>query len=117
MSRFFGSVYVDEDVHVSVGELLQAKGFHSITARDAGMLQQSDDSQLEFAARNGMAILTHNYLDFLDLHTRYLETGISHSGIMLARRFPISPYWIADKIEEVLNQFTADEMDNQLFYI
>ena len=117
MNRIFGSVYVDEDVHILVAELLRSKGFHSITARDAGMLHQSDDSQLEFAARNGMAILTHDYMDFLNLHTRYLEAGSSHSGIILARRFPMSPYWIADKVEELLNQLTADELDNQLFHI
>ena len=117
MSRLFGSVYIDEDVHVLVGELLSAKGFDALTARDAGMLQASDDAQLEFAARNQMVILTHDYSDYLDLHTRYLDEGVSHSGIMIVRKFPVSPYWIADRVEELLNQLTADEMENQLFYI
>ena len=117
MNRLFGSVYTDEDVHVLVAELLRSKGFHAITARDAGMLQASDDAQLEFAARNKMVILTHDYLDYLNLHRRYLDEGVTHSGIMIVRKFPVSPYWIADKTSEILNQFTADELENQLLYI
>ena len=116
MSRLFGSVYVDEDVHVLVGELLRSKGFYAITARDAGMLTQSDDSQLEFATRNGMAILTHNRADYLDLHRRYLEMEIPHSGIIVISRFPESPYWIANEVVDILDQFTADEMENQIFF-
>ena len=116
MSRLFGSVYVDEDVHVLVAELLRSKGFHSITARDADMLTQSDDSQLEFAARNQMAILTHNRADYLELHRRYLEAGIPHSGIIVISRFPESPYWIANEVVDILDQFTADELENQMLY-
>ncbi len=116
MSRLFGSVYIDEDVDVLVGELLRAKGFHAVTVRDAGMLQESDDSQLEFAARNRMAILTHDYIDYLNLHTRYLDMGISHSGIILANKFPASPYRTANEVAEILNHFAADELENQLFY-
>ena len=117
MSELFGSVYIDEDVDVLVGELLRAKGFDALTARDAGMLHASDDAQLEFAARNGMAILTHNYLDFLNLHVRYLDMGIPHSGVMLIDRFPDSPYRIANEAADLLDYFTADEMENQLFYV
>ena len=116
MSRLFGSIYVDEDVHVLVAELLQSKGFRAITARDAGMLRESDDSQLEFAARNGMAILTHNRADYLNLHRPYLDTGTPHSGIIVISRFPESPYWIANEVVDILDQFTADEMENQILF-
>ena len=116
MSRLFGSVYLDEDVDVLVGELLQAKGVDALTARDAGMLQESDDSQLEFAARNRRAIVTHDYVDYLNLHRRYLDMGIPHSGIILANKFPASPYRTANEVAEMLNNFAADELENQLFY-
>ena len=117
MNRLFASVYIDEDVHILVGDLLRAKGFNAVTARDADMSQQSDESQIEFAAQYRMVILTHNRMDYLNLHTRYIAMGIPRSGVILANRFPTSPYWIANEVAEILNRFTADEMENQLFYM
>ena len=39
MSSVFISLYLDEDVNVLVADLLRARGFDAITARDAGKLQ------------------------------------------------------------------------------
>jgi len=40
------SLYLDEDVHVLVADLLQARGFDVITARDAGQQTVSKNDKL-----------------------------------------------------------------------
>ncbi len=50
MTPLFASVYLDEDVSVMVADLLRARGFQTVTARDAGQLGQTDSSQLEYSA-------------------------------------------------------------------
>ncbi len=42
MRRLFIELYLDEDVHVLVAELIKARGFQAITTRDAGQRQNRD---------------------------------------------------------------------------
>ena len=49
MSSIFICLYLDEDVNVLVADLLQARGFDVITARDAGQLRATDAEQLAYA--------------------------------------------------------------------
>lgn len=49
MSRLFISLYLDEDMNVLVAELLQARGFDAISARDAEQLRATDAEQLAYA--------------------------------------------------------------------
>lgn len=51
MSSLFIRLYLDEDVNVLVADLLKARGFDALTARDAGQLQASDEDQLAYAVR------------------------------------------------------------------
>lgn len=115
MSALFASVYLDEDVNVVLADLLRARGFHAITARDAGRLGWEDADQLAFAAENNMAILTHNRGDFQALHRQYLDAGRSHSGILIAVRRPL--YLIRQNVVDLLDQLTADELEGQLLYL
>lgn len=48
--KLFCTLYLDEDVSVLLGELLDARGFDVITARDRGMLGKSDEEQLAYSA-------------------------------------------------------------------
>ena len=63
MSNFLISLYLDEDVHVLVADLLQARGFGVITARDAGQIQATDAEQLAYAISQGRTLVTHNRTD------------------------------------------------------
>lgn len=49
MSRLFIELYLDEDVHVLVADLIRARGFQAITTRDAGQLHNTDPEQLAYA--------------------------------------------------------------------
>ena len=111
----FIAIYLDEDVHILVGDLLTGRGFRAVTARDADQLGKSDSEQLAFAASQRRAILTHNRKDFEELHRRYTAKGQSHPEIVIATRR--HPYDLARRLFVLLNTLTADEMQGQLLYI
>lgn len=48
-TSLFVRLYLDEDVNVLVADLLKARGFDVITARDANQLHASDADQFAYA--------------------------------------------------------------------
>ena len=115
MTRLFIELYLDEDVSVLVADLMRARGFVAVTTPEAGQIGGSDAEQLEYAVGRRMALLTHNRDDFEVLARHYFSKGRTHYGIIIAVRRP--PYDIARRLLTILNQVTADEMENQLRYI
>ena len=115
MNRLFIELYLDEDVDVLVADLLRARGFAATTTRDAGNLQATDAAQLAYAVSRQEALLTHNRADFEALARTYLAAGQPHYGIIIATRHP--SYEIVRRLLLILNQVTADEMQDQLRYI
>ena len=112
MTILFASIYLDEDVDVLLADLLRSRGLGALTARDAGRLRRSDADQLAVAAANDMAILTYNRGDFEALHREYLDLGRTHGGILIAVRRP--PRLILEHLLRLLDQLTADELQNHL---
>ena len=115
MSELFIELYLDEDVSVLIAELIRARGFTAVTTREAKQLANDDSEQLAYAASQRKAIVTHNRTDIEDMAKQYFETDQEHYGIIIAVRR--SPYEIARRLLRILNQVTADEMQNQIRYI
>jgi predicted nuclease of predicted toxin-antitoxin system len=115
VSKLFIELYLDEDVSVLVAELLRARGFTAVTARDAGQLEKSDAEQLAYAVSQSKALLTHNRIDFEALARRYFEAGQSHDGIIVAARH--APSEVVRRLLLILNDITVDEMQNLIIYI
>ncbi len=115
MSNIFIRVYLDEDVNVLIAELVRAKDFKSATVSEVGRRGKSDPEQLNYATQNGYAILTHNRIDFEKLAQEYYTDGKSHHGIIIAVRRPV--HEVAERLLNTLNDFTADEIINQIIYI
>ncbi len=113
--KLFADVYLDEDVSVLIATLLQARGFDAVTARDEGMLGQDDPGQLDHAVSLGRSVVTHNRVHFEHIHSEYLAAGEQHFGIIIATRR--SPYEITRRLAVLINTLTANEIENQLFYI
>ena len=106
---------MDEDVAVVIANLVDAKGFRAVTARDEGQLGKPDAEQLTYAVEHGFCVVTHNREDYEELHRQYVAEGRSHSGIIIAYRR--RPFRIAGRLSNLLETITADEMRNQLLYI
>jgi len=86
-----------------------------MTAQEAGNKGLRDNDQLEFAVSNGMAIITHDRVDFEKLAKDYFALEKNHSGIIIAHRR--RPQLIAERLIKILNRFTTDDMANQIVYI
>jgi predicted nuclease of predicted toxin-antitoxin system len=115
VAGLFIELYLDEDVSVLVADLLRGRGFVATTTRDEGQLGKSDAEQLAFAISLGRTLLTHNRTDFEALAQEYTAAGRTHYGIILAQRQP--SYELLRRLIRLLNQVTADEMENQVRYI
>ena len=113
--KLFAELYLDEDVSVLVGTLLQARGFNIATVRDMGLLGRDDSDQLAQAVLSERCMVTHNRVHFEQLHRQYITNGRPHFGIIIAGRR--SPYEVARRLAVLLNTLTADEFENQLFYV
>jgi|ERR1044071_824841 predicted nuclease of predicted toxin-antitoxin system len=115
MSGLFIDLYLDEDVSIVLSKLLRSRGFAVTTTGEAGRLGASDDEQLSYAVTQQRCLLTHNRVDFEGLAQRYFDAGKRHCGIIIAVRR--SPHEIFRRLLRLLNQVTADEMENQVHYI
>ncbi len=113
--KLFAELYLDEDVSALVATLLRSRGLDVVTAVAQQMLGQNDAAQLAHAAALDRCIVTHNRLDFEQLHREYLASGREHAGIIVATRR--LPHELATRIVTLLNVLTADEIRNQLLYV
>lgn len=111
-------LYVDEDALDSdLVSALRARGVDVITAREAGLIEQKDEVHLEYATRQGRALLSFNVGDFHRLHTSFLREGKSHAGIILARQ---QRYSVGEQMRRLLKLIaakSAEEMSNQVEYL
>lgn len=104
-------IYLDENVAEAVLDGLRMRGLVAESAKEAGLLAASDHEHLEYAVRNGCVILTQDR-DFLRLHA----AGTAHSGIIYARQgIPIGI--IVKNVTLLCSVFTAEEMENELWYL
>jgi predicted nuclease of predicted toxin-antitoxin system len=113
--KLFATLYLDEDVSVLIGTLLQVRGLDVTTAREEGKLGESDEIQLAYAASLDRCILTHNRLDFEQLHTAYFAQDKYHAGIIIAARR--DPYELARRVSVLFDLLSADEIAHQLLYV
>jgi predicted nuclease of predicted toxin-antitoxin system len=102
-------------VSVFIAELLRVRGFTAQTTQEAGRKKTDDEAQLAYAISQQRAVLTHNRDDFARLAQEYFAAGRKHYGIIIAVRRP--PHEIVTRLMTILNQTTADEMEDQLIYI
>ena len=76
-------VYLDEDLSPTVALLLRQRGVDATSAHDLGNSQLEDHKQLEYATRQGRAIVSRNVVDFLRLAHDAVATNTAHAGIVL----------------------------------
>jgi hypothetical protein len=115
ISALYIHLYFDEDVSVKIAENLRTRGFDVLTTVEAGMLGRDDDEQLLYAVSQRRAILTHNRLHFEEQHAGFLESGLRHYGIIIAKRR--KPEELLKRLLLVLDSMSAEDMENQMRYL
>jgi hypothetical protein len=102
-------VYLDEDLSPEIAELLRRRRIDATSAQDVGNTQLNDRAQLEFATREGRAVVTANVVDFIQLAHDAVAANTRHGGIVLVpssfRRDEFRA--IADAIVEALEPYRA----------
>lgn len=113
--RLFIVSYLDEDVDVDLVPALRKKGYEAYSVRDIGRRTLDDEEQLQFSADRGWTLVTHNANDFKELHVTWLRQEKNHAGIIISKRVEIGRMLRA--LLNLLDQVSADEAKNQLFYL
>ena len=99
--------YLDENLSPRVAVQLRARGLDVASAHEVGNTQLDDRAQLQYATRDGRAIVTCNVVDFVELAADAVAQNAEHGGIILVpSRFRTDEFdAIADGIERVAQQY------------
>jgi len=109
--RFF----LDEDIYRAIARSLRRSGFDAVSTPEAGRLGESDESQLQWATDEQRLLVTFNVAHFAELHTRWIEQGRRHAGIVVSHQRPVG-----DLLRRLLNlgaQLDQDAMQNRLEFL
>ncbi len=87
-----------------------------VRAQDVGLTGKHDTKVLEWSAREGRLVLTHDFATMLDFAYSRIERGLPMPGVIaLAQDFPIG-----EAIEEltILIEYSLEnEWENQVVYL
>ena len=89
-------IYTDEDVDARLAVQLRVQGYDIISASDVGNVHKrhnaesfDDNWQINFAVRDGRAILIHNFTDYARIDGEFRAQGREHYGIIMVGHIPI----------------------------
>lgn len=97
--------YLDEDLSPKIAEILRKDGVDALSAHEAGMLQATDEEQLEYASSRKRCLVTKNRNDFIRLTVMFYNEHRTHSGVLI-----IPASYSGDRfnhIAKALEKFTA----------
>jgi predicted nuclease of predicted toxin-antitoxin system len=107
--------YLDEDIKPLLAEMLRARGFDCLAAREAGALTRSDSEQLAFATQQNRTIITFNIVDYLHLATTWAAEGREHAGIIVSDQ--LSPPEVLRRLLRLITQHQGRTLQNQVFWL
>jgi len=106
----FIALYLDEDITYRLAEALREHGFDALAAYEVGNSEVPDQVHLEFATRQGRALVTCNAKDFSPLFDEWWETGRQHHGVIVSEQLAFGE--MLRRLLDLLHQVTAEEMRN-----
>jgi len=118
MPHLFIAIYTDEDVTTVLAPALRQRGYTAQSAAEAGNLEIPDETQLTYAAEQGMAILTYNAQDFVPIARAWYFAGREHAGIIVSEQFSQRQFGeLLRRMLRLLDSLTADEIYNQVVFL
>ncbi|MFQ6099948.1 MAG: DUF5615 family PIN-like protein [Anaerolineae bacterium] len=113
----FASLYTD-DVTDRLAILVRQRGFNALSAREAGLIEQAEETHLIYAATHGMVLLTFNQRDYVLMAQRWAAEGRRHAGILLSDQFTRRQLGeLLRRVLKFLNTVPAEEMINVVRYL
>ena len=111
-------LYLDEDS--SDTDLLKALRLRTVdvvSTVEVGMMGQSDEEQLAWAAENQRVVYSSNRRDFYRIHSDWMRGGRSHFGIILGHQQRYSIGEQAYRLLRLIHRFAAEEMQNRVEFL
>ncbi|MEO5925970.1 MAG: DUF5615 family PIN-like protein [Bryobacteraceae bacterium] len=112
MSRI--RLYIDEDA--MDGDFvrgLRSRGIDVVTAFDAGMVCQSDESHLRAAIEQDRTLYSFNIRDFHQIHSMWLAKGWTHAGVILSQQKRYSTGEQIRRMLRLIGSVSAESMTNR----
>lgn len=125
-TSLFARLLCDIMIPAEFSEALSLQGYDVMEARALSLeLQQDDWAILTEAAQQARTLVTCNYSDpasnFCLIHAEWRAQSKEHAGIILIPQFQISNrlrrWKVRDRLLSFLNQRTAEELRNQLWWL
>ena len=122
----FARLLCDVMIPAEFSAAIHAQGYDVAEARTFPLeIQQDDQAILQAAAQQRRVVITCNYSDpqsnFCLIHEAWRAQGKKHAGIILIAQYQISSrlgrWEVRDRLLNFLNQHTADELNNQLWWL
>lgn len=111
-------LYIDEDaLDKDLVRALRARGVDVEAANEAGMIERTDDEQLEYASADNRIVYSFNRGHFCRLHAQWLAAGRSHAGIVVARQQQYSVGEQMRRLLKLLAAKTAEDMHNHIEFL
>jgi uncharacterized protein with PIN domain len=107
--------YTDEDVYGNIPKILRREGYDAVSTPDEGRQQNSDESQLSWAAAEERTLITFNVAHFTRLHKAWLQQGKSHAGIIVSSQRPLGD--TVRRLLNLANSFEREAMFDRLEYL
>ena len=110
-------LYLDEDTsRESLVRELRVRGTDVVSARDASMVEKTDEEQLCWAAEQGRVLYSFNRGHFYGLHTRWLQDGRRHSGLILSKQ-NLSVGEQMRRLLRLIGRLRAEDMINRVEFL
>ena len=111
-------IYIDEDaVQRALVNALRSHGVTVLTALEAALTGEPDETQLAFATERGCVLYSHYASDFYRLHTEWVSAGREHAGIILA---PQQRFSVGEQLRRILRiraTASAESMRNRVEFL
>jgi len=105
---------LDEQIWFGLASKLRSDGFDAVHVNEVGLSGSSDETVLNFATKEGRAILTFNIRDFVLLYSDWLDKK-AHFGIIVSDQVPRGELY--RRIKNLLNLRSTNELNNNLIYL
>lgn len=111
-------IYLDEDsMDGDLIQALRARGIDVESAWAAGMRNRPDPDHLEYATRESRVLFSFNMGDFNRLHSEFLRSGKSHSGIIVSRQQHYSVGEVMRRLLRIAGTLSQEEMKNRIEFL